>query len=182
LSAPDLEIGFGPVLFLDEGLTAPTEHGFSLGCVLLRPLSTGEVRLRSSDPAAPPRIEPRYLSDPAGADLHTLVEGVRLLRRIAAAPALARYRGRAIAPGQEGESAAEIEGFIRATAQTIYHPVGTCRMGVEGAVVDPALRVRGLEGLRVADASVLPTNVRGHTNAVAILVGEKAAELILAES
>jgi choline dehydrogenase len=180
LAAPDLEVGFGPVLFLDEGLTAPTEHGFSLGGVLLRPRSTGQVCLRSADPLAPPHIEPRYLCDESGEDLRTLVEGVRLLRRIAGAPALERFRGGEIAPGVACRTDEDVERFIRTRAQTIYHPVGTCKMGVDDlAVVDPRLRVRGLEGLRVADASVMPTNVRGHTNAAAIMVGEKAAELIL---
>ena len=125
-------------------------------------------------------IEPRYLSDPSGVDLRLMVEGVKLARRVLATPPLADYVGAAIEPeaGTDGDSA--LAAFVRAQAETLYHPVGTCRMGMDdGAVVDPRLCVRGVERLRVADASVMPRIVRGHTNAPAIMIGEKAADLIL---
>jgi choline dehydrogenase len=182
LPAPDLELGFAPVLYLNQGLTAPTEHGFTLGACLLRPRSTGSIRLQSPDPHCPPRIDPPYLSDQGGQDLRTLVERVRLLRRIADAVAFHRYKGREIPPGTPGRADGDLEQLIRSRAQTLYHPVGTCRMGVDGgAVVDPCLCVHGVTGLRVADASVMPTEVRGHTNAPTIMIGEKAARLILRE-
>jgi choline dehydrogenase len=182
LPAPDLELGFAPVLYLNQGLTAPTEHGFTLGACLLRPRSTGSVRLQSRDPLCPPRIDPRYLSDEGDQDLRTLAEGVRLLRRIADAAAFQPYNGGEIAAGPPCRAGGDTEPYIRSRAQTIYHPVGTCKMGVDGwAVVDPCLRVRGVTGLRVADASVMPTEVRGHTNAAAVLIGEKAAGMILRE-
>jgi choline dehydrogenase len=180
LPAPDLELGFAPVLYLDQGLTAPAEHGFTLGACLLRPRSTGSLRLQSRGPGYPPRIDPGYLSDEGGEDLRTLAEGVRLLRRIADAAALQPYRGREITAGPACRADGDLGPFIRSQAQTLYHPVGTCRMGVDGlAVVDACLRVRGVSGLRVADASVMPTAVRGHTNAAAVMIGEKAAGMIL---
>jgi choline dehydrogenase len=177
LPAPDLELIFAPALYLDEGLTAPVEHGVTIGAVLLRPRSAGEVTLTSRDPIAPPSIQPRYLSD--ARDLEVLVEGTRLARRILGAAAFAPYRGEELLPGEAMQTDEELVGVIRQRAHTLYHPVGTCRMGVdELSVVDPALRVRGVEGLRVADASVMPTLVSGHTNAAALMIGEKAADLI----
>jgi choline dehydrogenase len=183
LPAPDLELGFAPVLYLNQGLTAPTEHGFTLGACLLRPRGTGSIRLQSRDPRCPSQIDPRYLSDEGGHDLRTLVEGVRLLRRIADAAALQPYKGGELPPRPPGRADGDLEHLVRSRAQTLYHPVGTCRMGVDGgAVVDPCLRVHGVTGLRVADASVIPTEVRGHTNAPTIMIGEKAAGLILREN
>jgi choline dehydrogenase-like flavoprotein len=177
LSAPDLELIFAPALYLDEGLTPPVEHGVTIGAVLLRPQSVGELSLGSRDPFAPPSIQPRYLSE--ARDLEILVEGTRLARRILHAGPFASYRGEEILPGEPMQTDEEIAGVIRQRAHTLYHPVGTCRMGVdELSVVDPALRVHGVEGLRVADASVMPTLISGHTNAAALMIGEKAADLI----
>jgi choline dehydrogenase-like flavoprotein len=140
-------------------------------------LSRGEVGLTSSDPLAPPRIDPRFLSDARDADI--MLKGVKLVRRIVQAPALAKYRDKDLfAAGITSEA---LMNHIRSKADTIYHPVGTCKMGVDGtAVVDPKLRVRGLQGLRIVDASVMPTLVGGNTNAPTIMIAEKAADLIKA--
>jgi choline dehydrogenase len=166
--APDVELLFAPVLFEDEGLEPPSAHGFTIGVVLLRPRSSGVIRLRSADPFDSPRIEPRYLS--AADDLATLVHGVELARRVATMPALAAFAGAELEPGD-----VPVEDSIRAKATTLYHPVGTCRMGT---VVDAELRVRGLEGLRVVDASVIPRVPRGHTHLPTLMLAERAAAFL----
>jgi choline dehydrogenase len=171
-AAPDLELLFAPVLFQDEGLVPPRAHGFTVGVVLLQPRSSGVIRLRSADPLAAPAIEPHYLSYPE--DLQTLVYGVELARRIVSMPAFEGIAGAELEPGDE-----PVEDAIRARAHTLYHPVGTCRMGTDAlAVVDPELRVRGLEGLRVVDASVIPRVPRGHTHLPTLMIAERAAELL----
>jgi len=175
LSAPDLELVWAPYPYVDHGMTRPTGHGMTIAAVLLRPRSSGRLTLRSPHPMEPPRIDPRYLSDPA--DLELLVTGVRRAQEVFRAPALAREETVPIEPAPGTET--DLPTFIRQKAETLYHPVGTCRMGVdEGAVVDPALRVRGLAGLRVVDASVMPTLIRGHTNAPTIMIAERAADLL----
>jgi choline dehydrogenase len=142
--------------------------------VALQPHSAGTVRLRSADPFAKPEIDPGYLSDPAGNDLRVLAAGLELARRIVSMPALAKLAGNEITPGP-----VPLQAHIRDTAHGLYHPVGTCRMGTdELAVVDHQLRVRGLDGLRVVDASIIPRIPRGHTNLPAMMVAEKAADLI----
>lgn len=179
--APDLELVFAPVLFEEEGLKQPTEHGFTLAVVLLAPRSSGTVTLRSGDPHEPPAIDPRYLTDPDGEDRRTLLDGLRLARLVLAQEPLARYADGEILPGEDAESDEELTAHLRASSQTLYHPAGTCRMGTDpGAVVDPELRVRGLEGLRVADASVMPRLPRGHTNWPVVMIAERAADLIRA--
>ncbi|MFN6978024.1 MAG: GMC family oxidoreductase, partial [Gemmobacter sp.] len=151
--------------------------GWSCHVCLLRPASRGTVRLAGPDPRRAPAIDPAYLSDPA--DLPALMAGARAMERILAAPPLAPWRGRRLYP-HDGSDAA-LEADIRARADTIYHPVGTCRMGSDpDAVVDPALRVRGVAGLRVVDASVMPTLIGGNTNAPTIMIAEKAADMIRA--
>jgi choline dehydrogenase len=171
--APDLELIFAPVLYVEEGLVPPPAHGFSIASVCLQPHSRGSVRLRSADPREAPDIDPGFLRDPA--DVEVLRAGVKLARRIAAATPLGRwYTGRR-APADALQGDDEIAGWIRANAHTIYHPVATCALG---RVVGTDLRVRGLEGLRIADASVIPQLVRGHTHAATTMIAERAADLI----
>ena len=144
---------------------------------LLQPESRGEVRLRSPDPLEPPAIDPHYLEARADADL--LARGVKLARQIASATSLARVTSAEATPGKNVSGKSGLRAWVRTAAESIYHPVGTCSMGVgEAAVVDTELRVHGLTGLRVADASVMPRIVRGNTNAPTVMIGEKAADLI----
>lgn len=179
LPAPDLELLFAPAPFIDHGQTAPPGHGISIGAVALQPRSVGLLSLRGPDPLVPPAIDPRYLSDAGGEDLRVLGEGVRLARLILKTPPLARFAGAEIEPGAGRRTASEIEAAIREQAETLYHPVGTCRMGRDGdAVVDAELRVHGVEALRVVDASVMPAIVRGHTMAPTIMLAERASDLI----
>ena len=179
LPAPDLEIPFAAVLYEAEWEAPPTEHGFTIGAVALQPRSRGTVTLASADPLEPPLIDPRLVSD--AADLEVLVHGMRLARRITAAPALSDWNAGELTPGAGATSDDDLRDYIRARVHTIYHPVGTCRMGTDaGAVVDPALRVRGVDGLRVVDASVMPTIPRGHTMAATVMIAEKAADLVRA--
>jgi choline dehydrogenase len=174
LPAPDLELMFAPGLFQNEGLTPASAHGFTIMAIALQPHSVGTVRLRSGDPLAKPEIDPNYLSDPAGNDLRVLAVGLELARQIVSTPPLKDLAGDEIAPGATPPLA-----HTRDTAHGLYHPVGTCRMGSdELAVVDPQLRVRGLDGLRVVDASIIPRIPRGHTNLPTMIIGEKAADLI----
>jgi len=173
LSAPDLELIFAPVLYVEEGLVPPPSHGFSIAAVGLQPRSRGSVRLSSPDPLDPPEIDPAFLQE--SADMEVLVEGVKLARTIADGRPLARWLEGERTPGGQVESDEEIAGWIRSNAHTIYHPVATCALG---RVVDAELRVRGLDGLRVADASVIPQLVRGHTHAATTMVAERAADLI----
>lgn len=175
--APDLELIFGPVYYMSHGFSNPEGHGFSVGAVLLHPKARGWIRLRSSDPMQAPLLQPNYLSEPL--DLKLLVEATRLCRRIARAKAFDVFRGDEVWPGWAEDSDAELEAFIRATAETLYHPVGTCRMGSDDlAVVDNRLHVRGIDALRVIDASAMPAVVTGHPNAAVIMIAEKGAELI----
>jgi choline dehydrogenase len=179
LPAPDLELVFAPVTFLDHGLEPPSGHGLTIGAVALQPKSVGAVTLRSSDPAQAPCIEPNYLSDDGGEDLRVLVDGMRRAREIFAAPAFARYVGRPLYPSSAPADDEASADHVRRYAETLYHPVGTCRMGNDAdAVVDAALRVHGVEGLRVVDASVMPTIPRGHTHASTVMIAEKAADII----
>jgi choline dehydrogenase len=179
LPAPDLELVFVPGPYINHLLQRPAWHGLTVGAAALQPRSRGRVTLASADPLAPPLLDPGYLTDPGGHDLATLACGVKLARRILEMPALAGFAGETLRPPPGVRSDAEVETFIREQAETLYHPVGTCRMGRdELAVVDPQLRVRGLDGLRVADASVMPAIVRGHTNAATLMIAEKAADLI----
>ncbi|MFF4583954.1 GMC family oxidoreductase [Streptomyces sp. NPDC001388] len=182
LAAPDLEFVWMLVPFLDQG-KAPRTHGVTLGVVLLRPRSHGSVRLASADPAAHPVIDPRYLSDPDGDDLRVLAEGVRRAQHVLTRPALAGRLGKPLTPGALDPDPETVHAVTRAHAETLYHPAGTCGMGADPeAVLDPALRVRGVAGLRVVDASALPSLPRGHTHAPTVMLAERAAELILAGS
>ena len=175
LAAPDLQYHFGPVYY--HGFERPAGHGFSIGPTLIRPESRGRLRLRSNFPMDPPRIEANYLARES--DLDILVRGIELARRIAAAPAFARFRGEEKFPGAQIASRAQVSDYVRNVAETTYHPVGTCKMGRDPmAVVDSSLRVHGIAGLRVVDASVMPLIPSGNTNAPTIMVAEKAAGMI----
>jgi choline dehydrogenase len=181
LAAPDLELVFAPVLFEEEGLKQPTEDGLTLAVVLLRPKSSGAVMVRSSNPLDPPAIDPRYLTDPGGDDVRALLDGLRLARRVLAQEPLAGYVAAELLPGVDAQTDEALVAHIRATSQTLYHPVATCRMGTDPlAVVDPKLRVRGIERLRIVDASVMPRLPSGHTNWPTVMIAERAAELVWA--
>ncbi|MEV4576847.1 GMC family oxidoreductase N-terminal domain-containing protein [Nonomuraea jabiensis] len=171
--APDIELIFAPVPFVDHGLTPPTGHGLTVGVVLLQPESRGRVGLNGRDVV----IDPAYLS--AEADVKRLVAGLKTAKQIFATAAMKPWAGGPMAPYWAPESDEELARWVRERGETLYHPVGTCRMGTDDAsVVDPSLRVRGVDGLRVVDVSVMPTLNRGHTHAPAIMIGEKAADLI----
>ena len=176
---PDLQLHFVVAIVENHARTMHFRLGFSCHVCVLRPRSRGSVRLASADPLAAPEIDPGFLTD--ADDLERLVRGYRITQAILKAPALAPYR-RAELWTTQAQSDAQIAALIRERADTIYHPVGTCRMGIDPqAVVDPSLRVRGLDGLRVADASVMPDLIGGNTNAPTIMIGERAADLILGQ-
>jgi len=181
LARPDVQFQLYPY---SSDRVDPKLHAFSaftLTVCKLRPASRGSVHIESADPFAAPRILPGYLEDPA--DLATQIAGVKLGRRIAQQPAMQRILTAEYDPGESCASDAEIEAFIRAKAFSVYHPVGSLRMGTDSASpIDPQLRVKGLAGLRVADASVMPMICSGNTNAAAIMIGERAAEFILKEA
>ena len=177
LVRPDVQLVFQPARKLKPGFPFPLGHGFAASPVALYPQSRGRLTLASADPMAAPLIDSNLLGVPG--DVEPLVRAIRLIRRIFGASAFAQYHATEAAPGVEAQSDADIIGYIRANSYTVHHPVSTCRMGSDdGAVVDAQLRVKGLEGLRVADASVFPSVVGGNTNAAVIMVGEKAADLI----
>jgi choline dehydrogenase len=179
LQAPDLQFHVAAAIFRAHGRFDPPGDGFTIGPTLLQPASRGYIRLRSDDPRVAPEIQPRYLSEPG--DMDVLIAGLEQAMEIARAEPLAGLLAERLLPAPGPAGREELAAHVRAEVETLYHPVGTCRMGTdEMAVVDPQLRVRGLEGLRVVDASVMPTVVRGNTNAPAILIGEKGADLIRA--
>ena len=179
-SAPDLELIFAPAPYIEHGFVEPPGHGVTLGVVLLQPESRGRLTLASTDAAAAPQIDPGYLT--GASDLRRLIAGVRFAERVAATGALKQYIGAAMDPWPGEVDDEALARFLREQTQTVYHPVGTCRMGAdEDSVVDPSLKVRGVAGLRVADVSVMPVINRGHTHAPAIMIGEKAADLIRSE-
>ncbi|MGH3542346.1 MAG: GMC family oxidoreductase, partial [Mycobacterium sp.] len=181
LELPDLELIFAPAPYFDEGIGEPyTGHAVVFGPILVKPESRGEITLRSADPFAKPVIDPRYLSDPGGVDRTAMMSGLRMCAKITETPALKGLLGNIARPRNATQlDDATLEEALNTCSHTLYHPVGTCRMGSDDAsVVDPQLRVRGIGGLRVADASVMPSIIRGHTHAPSVLIGEKAADLI----
>jgi len=181
LEMPDLQLHFVNALMYDHGRRKADRHGFSAHVCQLRPESRGFIALKSLEPGTPPLIQPNYLS--AESDRIALREGVKITRRVFAQKPFDAYRGPEMAPGAHVQTDGEIDAWIRANAETIYHPVGTCKMGNDPmAVVDGALRVRGVEGLRVVDASVMPSLVGGNTNAPTIMIAEKAADMILGKA
>jgi choline dehydrogenase len=162
--------------YVGRGIVDPDKF-ITLTVALTQPASRGRVTLRSSDPLAPPLVHAGYFT--AERDLDALVEGVRLARALAETPAYAPLRGAPTAPGAGVRTTAEIKAYIRATSATMFHPAGTCRMGIDAdAVVDGQLRVRGVEGLRVVDASVMPVVVNCQSNAACVMIGERAADLM----
>ncbi|HVY84869.1 MAG TPA: choline dehydrogenase [Caulobacterales bacterium] len=177
LDRPDIQLHFVAAVMIEHGKVKPDRDGFTIHACQLRPESRGDVRLASRDPFANPLIDPRYLS--AENDRHTLRDAVRICRQIVAQDAFKMYRGAEMRPGAEVRTDAEIDAWVRKTAETIYHPVGTCRMGADDkAPVDGQLKVRGVEGLRVVDASVMPTLIGGNTNAPTIMIAEKISDVI----
>ena len=177
LDRPDVQFVFQPAARPKPTFPLPVGHGFAISPVGLYPKSRGCVTLQGTDPHSPPLIDPKLLS--VEEDIFPLIRAIKLARRILATPFFARYRANEVAPGTGVQSDDDIAGFIRSSSYTVHHQVGTCRMGsgVE-AVVDPQLRLRGLSGLRVVDASVIPSIVGGNTNAVVVMIAEKAADLI----
>src|SRR5579885_216347 len=181
LETPDLQLHFIAAMMFDHARKQADRHGFMSHVCQLRPQSRGYVSLKSADPLAPPLIQPNYLE--AEEDRRALREGVKLVREVFAQEAFDPYRGPEIMPGAHVRRDDQIDSFIRETAETIYHPVGTAKMGKGAdAVVDPQLKVLGIEGLRVVDASVMPALVSGNTNAPTIMIAEKASDMILGKS
>lgn len=177
LSVPDIQLLFGPAYYRGHGLVRRKENCFGFGPTLIAPESRGKISLRSSNPLEPPAIQANYLS--TDTDMQTMIEGVKLSRRIAHARAFDPYRGDEIHPGATATSDEDIAEFLRSEVETLYHPVGTCKMGSDPmAVVDARLRIHGVERLRVVDASVMPTIPAGNTNAPTIMIAEKAADMI----
>jgi choline dehydrogenase len=185
LVAPDIQFHFAPAYFLRHGFDNPKGYGMSFGATVLRPESRGEITLRFTDPFAPPVIRANYFSDYA--DLQTFVKGLEFVIDISQSKPFDRYRGEEMWPLKTTHGAKAMrnnsklaEEHLKTIAETIYHPVGTCKMGQdEFAVVDAQLRVRGVEGLRVVDASIMPTITSGNTNAPVIAIAEKASEMML---
>ena len=177
LDRPDLQFHFVNALVEEHGKVEAKKDGFSLHICQLRPESRGEITLANANPFAAPVIDPRYLT--AEEDRRALREGLKIGRQVMAQPALAPYRGPEFKPGAEVQSDDEIDAFIKATAETIYHPIGTCRMGNDKAsVVDKDCKVRGVKNLRVVDASVMPNLIGGNTNAPTMMIAEKISDHI----
>jgi choline dehydrogenase len=181
LPTPDVQFHF--ILFSADSVGQKLHPwpGFLASICQLRPESRGFVRIKSADPAQAPAIQPRYMS--AQVDRDVMVKGMQLLRRVMGQPAIARYIVEELMPGPKVVSEADLLAFARQKGTTVFHPTSTCRMGSDvTAVVDERLRVHGLEGLRVADASIMPTVVSGNTNAACVMIGEKASDMILADA
>ncbi|CTQ34640.1 GMC family oxidoreductase [Jannaschia rubra] len=180
VDTPDIQFHVQPWSADSPGEGVHPFSAFTTSVCQLRPESRGEIRLKSSDPAAYPAIHPNYLATET--DQRTMVEGIKIARRIAAEPPLAGRITTEFRPGPAAQDDAALLDWARNSATTIYHPTGTCRMGADRqAVVDARLRVHGIAGLRVADCSIMPEIVSGNTNAPAIMIGEKASDLILAD-
>jgi choline dehydrogenase len=177
LDRPDVQFVFQPAARPSPKFPLPVGHGYAISPVVLYPRSRGRVTLAGPDPHLPPQIDPALLS--VATDIEPLIRAIRLSRRILAMPPFARYAAVEALPGPAVDDDAGIAAFIRATSYTVHHQVGTCRMGRQAdAVVDEELRLRGIEGLRVVDASVMPSIIGGNTNAVVVMIAEKAADLI----
>ena len=178
---PDIQFHFGTISSDVPGGPVHPFSGFTSSVCQLRPLSRGTVELASPDPQAAPKMQPNYLADPY--DRFIMVEGIKVARKVAAAPALARFIESEIAPGSATRTDDDLLDYVRRSGTTIFHPSGTCKMGIDDmAVLDARLRVRGVAGLRVVDASVMPTLVSGNTNGPVIMIAEKASDMILEDA
>jgi choline dehydrogenase len=181
LATPDIQIHFLPFSTDKMGERLHSFSGFSASICQLRPESRGSLRIRSADPSAPPEIRINYLATEV--DRTTNVEGLKVLRKILQAPALGPYVIEEVDPGAKVSTDEDLLNYCRQRGSTIYHPTSTCRMGSDPlAVVDQRLRVRGLEGLRVVDGSIMPDLVSGNTNAAIIMIAEKASDMILQDA
>ena len=177
LARPDVQVVFQAARRNRNAFPFPLGHGFAISIVGLYPQSRGSVRLASSDPAAAPLVDPQLLSHPD--DVDTMLRGLKIGRQVTRAASFARYRAVEVQPGQEAQTDAALIDYLRRAAATVHHPCGSCRMGRDAlSVVDAQLRVRGIEALRVADASVFPRLVGGNTNAAVVMIAEKAADMI----
>ena len=180
LESPDAQLHLVPYAFSPTTRKLLDEPGMTITVYQLRPESLGSIHIKSMDPHDAPAIRFNFLSDPL--DRQTLIDAVRFTRRLMQAPAMDQFRGIEFKPGPDAQSDDELIQWIGKTAETAYHPIGTCRMGNDkNAVVNDQLQVHGIEGLRIADGSIMPTLVSGNTNAACIMIGEKAADMILAE-
>ncbi|MAV47123.1 MAG: GMC family oxidoreductase [Alphaproteobacteria bacterium TMED89] len=178
---PDIQFHFLPARIEDHGRTWVWGYGFCVHCCNLYPKSTGEVRLASPDPMAKPVIDPKYLSDPEGHDLDVLMSATRWGRKLLGAPAFDAFRGEELSPGAGIQTREQVREWVLDTADTVYHPTSTVAMGAAdnlNAPLMPDLQVKGVEGLRVVDASVMPRLIGGNTNAPTIMIAEKAADMI----
>jgi choline dehydrogenase len=177
LTQPNIQLCFIPMLVHYDGSTASTRHGFQVTVMQLQPRSRGRLSLAAADPRAAPLLRFNYLRDPS--DIADLRQGLRALRDIIAQPAMAACRGAELAPGDGAKSDADLDDYIRRTGKSTHHPACTCRMGSdEGAVVDTQGRVRGVRGLRVIDASIMPSIPSGNINAPTIMIAEKLADAV----
>jgi choline dehydrogenase-like flavoprotein len=178
LDRTDLQFGFSPGLRKPNGSFVNAGYGYTLAAMMLRPKSRGTVTLSGPKPEDGPLIDPNFFAETE--DVEVMLKGVKLARRMLDAPSLAKYRGEELKPGSDVQTDDQLRQFIRDTAATVYHPAGTCKMGPgPDAVVDAQLRVHGIEGLRVVDASIMPVVVGGNTNAPTIMIAEKASDMIL---
>ncbi|WJG08188.1 choline dehydrogenase [Aliiglaciecola sp. LCG003] len=179
---PDLQYHFLPAILLNHGRSTAFGYGYGIHVCCLYPKSRGEIRLASKDPLAPAVIDPQYLTHPE--DVAVMIDGVRKARAILASKTFQQYGSREIGPGPDAQSDEQILSFLRKRAETIYHPIGTCKMGEVDdmmSVVDTQLKVKGIKGLRVVDASVMPSLIGGNTNAPTIMIAERAADMIKQE-
>jgi choline dehydrogenase len=171
---PDMELLFAPTFFVDHGFGNPPGHGYTMACVLLHPESSGAVSLASPNPEAPPKIVANYYA--AAGDLDLMVQGIELARRVGLRPELDRYRGPELFPGDAGD----LRQFAASRSETLYHPVGSCRMGPgPETVVSDRLRVHGLDDLWIADASIMPSATSGHTHAPTVMIAERAVDFLV---
>ena len=178
--SPEIQFHFGPSWFIHHGAGNPAGHGYTLLPGVVRPHSTGSVTLNSADPFDKALVDPNYYGDPH--DMELMKQSVAAAFAIAEQPAFAPYRGERYLPGPDVTTPEALENFIRDYTMTIYHPVGTCKMGHDAlAVVDDTLRVHGIAGLRVADASIMPIIINGNSNIPTMVIGEKCAAMILQE-